>query len=103
MRQVGALHLAGQFLAERLDRERLQRADRLGIGVAVFQLHRFGQLEGQVQASRRVVGDMVPAHGDHRRVPHRAIDEHRQVGRAAADIDHHDAGLAFLVGQDHVA
>ena len=55
------------------------------------------------QAVGHVIGDVPARHRQDGRVPHRAVDEDRQVGRAAADVHHHHAHLALGGGQDHVA
>ncbi len=47
-----------------------------------------------------ILREMVAAHCQHHRMPYVAIDVDRQVGRAAADIAHRHAHLAFLLGQD---
>ena len=72
------------------------------VGVPVLELDRLGQIERQAQAVGHVVGHVPARHRQDGRVPHRAVDEDRQVGRAAADVHHHHAHLALGRSQDHV-
>ena len=57
----------------------------------------------RAQADRDVVGHLVAGDRDHRRVPNRAAGEHRDVGRAAADVDQAHAQFLFVVGEHGVA
>ncbi len=66
----------------------------------VLDFDRLGQLERHLHPVGDVVGDMVAPHRQHSRVPYRPLDEHGEVGRATADVDDDDAGLAFL-GREH--
>lgn len=49
-----------------------------------------------------IVRDVIAAHRDDSRMPHGALDKNRQIGRAAANINHNDAALAFLFSEDGI-
>src|SRR3972149_3451118 len=49
-----------------------------------------------------VVGDVVPAQRQHRRVERRAVEEEGEVGRAGADVSYGDAQVAFRVREDRL-
>ena len=55
------------------------------------QLQLLGFLRRRAQRHRDVVGHLVAGDRDHRRVPDRAAREHREIGRAAADVHEADA------------
>ncbi|KAG1240683.1 hypothetical protein G6F68_017422 [Rhizopus microsporus] len=75
----------------------LVRAGQHLLGHAGAQLEFFGIRRRRAQHGRDVVGDLVAGDRQHRRVADRAAGEDGDIGRAAADVDQHDAEF-FLVG-----
>ena len=55
------------------------------------------------QRHGNVVGDVIPGDGDDRRVPDRAVVEHRDVGGAATHVDETDTEFLFVVQQHRLA
>ena len=66
---------------------------------AVAQLQLLGFLGRRAQRHRDVVGHLVAGDRNHRGMTNRAAGEHREVGRAAADVHQADAELLLVVVQ----
>src|SRR5690242_7575299 len=79
---------------------RLLRRHQRRQGAAVALLERFRIGHRRTQADRDVVGDVVAAERQNRRVPHGAVAQQREIRGAAADVDHEHPEL-FLVGEEH--
>ena len=75
------------------------RLDLGQVGGAVLDLDLLGQVQARAQADRHVVGDVDAADRQHGGVIDRAVDEDRDVGRAAADVGHEHAELLLGIGQ----
>src|SRR5665213_360641 len=68
--------------------------------VTVGALGGLGSLQVTTQAHGEVAADVVASDRDHRGVDDAALGEHGHVGGAAADVDHHDAAVEFVLA-DH--
>src|SRR5437867_6560872 len=86
--------------AHRRHVDRLLGRDQLRQCASVALLDVLGVRGRRAQPDRDVVGDVVAAERQDRRVPDGAVAQEGDVGRAAADVDHHDAEL-FLVVVEH--
>ena len=73
--------------------------DLLGQGMAELLDQRLGLVVGHAQAGGHVAHEVIAADIQHVRVTRRRFQVDRQVGRAAADVDQRDAGLALVIGQ----
>ena len=91
--------LRGGAVADAGHLDDVVRVGELAQRAAVPQLQLLGFLGRRAQRHRDVVGDLVAGDRDHRRVADRAVGEHRDVGRAAADVDQADAQLLLVVVQ----
>ena len=102
-------------LGERLPRQLTRGGDRrrrhldglVGAGelrerAGVLDLDLFGMLRRRAQRHGDVVGDLIAGDRDDRGVADGALGEHRDVRRAAADVDHADAEVLLVVGQHRV-
>ena len=72
-------------------------------GAGVLDLDVLGVLRRRAHGNRDVVGDLIARDRDHRGVPDRAAAEHRDVGGAAADVDHADAEILLILGEHRIA
>ena len=77
----------------------LGRIGELAQRAAVTDLELLRFLRRRAQRHRDVVRDLVARDRDHRRVPDRAVGEHGEVGRTAADVHQADAELLLVLVQ----
>src|SRR5208283_230464 len=77
-------------------RELRQRAGVLDLDV-------LGVLSRRAHGDRDVVRDLISGDRNHRGMTDRTAAEHRNVRGAAADVDHADAQVLFVLGEDRVA
>ena len=92
--------LARATLADAGDFDDVVRIGELPQRAAVAQLQFLGLLGRRPQRHRDIVGDLIAGDRDHRGMPDRAACEHREIGRAAADIHQAHAQLLLVVVQD---
>src|SRR3990172_2164117 len=88
--------------AERPDVDEPLGPDRAQVARAVSDLQVLGHLEARLEPDGDVVGDVVTAQRQHRRVERRAVEEEGEVGRAGADVSYGDAQVAFRVREDRL-
>ncbi len=109
--QPGLDDLGQRRLADRLvgpaadagDLDLLVLVDHVDERHAVLALEPLGLVVQDAEPLAQVVGDLVAGDGHDGRVADRLVLEDGDVGRAAADVDEHDADLLLVVVQDGVA
>src|SRR6185369_13940792 len=101
--QRPARELAARPVVDARHIEVLGDIGELRQGAAILALDVLGLAGRRAQRHGDVVGDLVAGDRNHRGVADGALSPHRDVGRAAADVDQADAEILLVLGEYGVA
>lgn len=103
LRDVAPRKLARRPITDRRHLHGLMAMHQVGARNAMLHLDLFRVRLRSQQADRQILGQILPADGEHRRMSDAAVQEDRQIGRASAEVDHRHPQFALLRAEDSLA